>query len=129
MTWPTRKPRTFSFPCLTCSACSANFSSIFSCKLENDILAEIFFLISNLYSSQEDFDMSNFYLNISDYLNPKFKFNLSLAAENYYSMNKYTQVKKVLKEFNDKDSLNILNKEHTATIYKPEPYYYNPYVI
>lgn len=33
------------------------------------------------------------------------------------------------KELNDKDSLNILNKEHTATIYKPEPYYYNPYVI
>ena len=33
------------------------------------------------------------------------------------------------KELNDKDSLNILNKEHIATIYKPEPYYYNPYVI
>ena len=33
------------------------------------------------------------------------------------------------KELNDKDSLNILNKEHTATIYKPEPYYYNPYSI
>ena len=33
------------------------------------------------------------------------------------------------KELNDKESLNILNKEHTATIYKPEPYYYNPYVI
>ena len=82
-----------------------NFSSIFSCKSEQDILAEIFFLISNLYSSQEDFDMSNFYLNISNYLNPKFKFNLSLAAENYYLMNKYTQVKKVLKEFNDKDSI------------------------
>ena len=82
-----------------------NFSSIFSCKSEQDILAEIFFLISNLYSSQEDFDMSNFYLNISNYLNPKFKFNLSLAAENYYLMNKYTQVKKVLKDFNDKDSI------------------------
>ena len=82
-----------------------NFSNIFSCKSEQDILAEIFFLISNLYSSQEDFDMSNFYLNISNYLNPKFKFNLSLAAENYYLMNKYTQAKKVLKEFNDKDSI------------------------
>jgi len=33
------------------------------------------------------------------------------------------------KELNDKDNLNILNKEHTATIYKPEPYYYNPYSI
>ena len=45
------------------------FSNIFSCKSENDILAELFFLISNLYSSQEDFDASNFYLNISNYLN------------------------------------------------------------
>ena len=33
------------------------------------------------------------------------------------------------KELQDKDSLNLFNKEHTATIYKPEPYYYNPYVI
>ena len=33
------------------------------------------------------------------------------------------------KELQDKDNLNLLNKEHTATIYKPEPYYYNPYVI
>ena len=82
-----------------------NFSSIFSCKSENDILAELFFIVSNLYSSQEDYDMSNFYLNISTYLNPKFKFNLSLKAENYYLMNKYTQAEKVLKEFNDKDSI------------------------
>ena len=33
------------------------------------------------------------------------------------------------KELNDKDTLKLLNKDHTATIYKPEPYYYNPYVI
>ncbi len=80
-----------------------NFSKIFSCKSETDILAEIFFLISNLYSSQEEYGMSNFYLYISNYLNPKFKFNLSLAAENYYLMNKEEKVKKVLKKFNDND--------------------------
>ena len=33
------------------------------------------------------------------------------------------------KELNDKDNINLLNKEHKATIYKPEPYYYNPYSI
>ena len=82
-----------------------NFSKIFSCKSETDVLAEIFFLISNLYSSQEDYDMSNFYLNISNYLNPKFKFNLSLAVENYYLMNKDANVKKILKNFNDKDGI------------------------
>ncbi len=82
-----------------------SFSKIFSCKSENDILAEIFFLISNLYSSQEDYNMSNYYLNISNYLNPKFKFNLSLAIENYYLMNKDVEIKKVLKNFNAKDGI------------------------
>ena len=33
------------------------------------------------------------------------------------------------KELQDKGTINLFNKEHTATIYKPEPYYYNPYVI
>ena len=33
------------------------------------------------------------------------------------------------KELNNQDSLNLFNKEHTATIYKPEPYYYNPNII
>ena len=40
--------------------------------------------------------MSNFYLNISNYLNPKFKFNLSLVAENYYFNEKYKECKKNL---------------------------------
>jgi hypothetical protein len=33
------------------------------------------------------------------------------------------------KELQDQESISLLNKDHTATIYKPEPYYYNPYVI
>tara|TARA_B100000073_G_scaffold143748_1_gene118306 strand:- start:895 stop:2577 length:1683 start_codon:yes stop_codon:yes gene_type:complete len=81
------------------------FSNIFSCKSENDILAELFFLISNLYSSQEDFDASNFYLNISNYLNPKFKFNLSLISENYYFAKKDKELIKILKNFNEKDGI------------------------
>ena len=38
--------------------------------------------------------MSNFYLNISNYLNPKFTFNLSLASENYYIMKKDKELEK-----------------------------------
>ena len=82
-----------------------NFQKIFSCNSENDILAEIFFLISNLYSSQDDYTMSNFYLSLSNYLNPKFKFNLSLASENLYLMNKESELKKLIKIFNDKDDV------------------------
>ena len=78
------------------------FNKIFSCNNHNDIVSEFLFLISNLYSSQDDFEKSNFYLNLSNYLNPKFKFNLSLIAENFYLNNEYDKVKKILKDF-DKD--------------------------
>jgi tetratricopeptide (TPR) repeat protein len=78
------------------------FNKIFSCNNHNDIISEFLFLISNLYSSQDDFEKSNFYLNLSNYLNPKFKFNLSLVAENFYLNNEYEKVKKILKDF-DKD--------------------------
>ena len=78
------------------------FNKIFSCNNHNDIISEFLFLISNLYSSQDDFEKSNFYLNLSNYLNPKFKFNLSLVAENFYLNKEYNKVKKILKNF-DKD--------------------------
>ncbi len=81
------------------------FKNYFSCKSENDILSEFFFLISNLFSSQEMFEESNFYLRLSEYLNPKFYFNLSLLVENYYSNNNFDQVKKILKNFDKKDEV------------------------
>ena len=79
------------------------FNKIFSCNNHNDVISEFLFLVSNLYSSQDDFEKSNFYLNLSNYLNPKFKFNLSLVAENFYLNNEYYKVKKVLKNFDKKD--------------------------
>ena len=79
------------------------FKKIFSCSNSNDIVAELFFLVANLYSSQNNYDQSNFYLNISNYLNPKFKFNLSLLAENYYLNEDYVKTKKILKQFNEKE--------------------------
>ena len=80
------------------------FKKIFSCKNFNDVTSEFLFLIANLYSSQNNYDKSNFYLNISHYLNPKFKFNLTLLAENYYLNKDYEKVKKTLEYFNTKDN-------------------------
>ena len=68
----------------------------------NDIIGEFLFLISNLYSSQEDIEKSNFYLNLSNYLNPKFILNSSLVAENFYLNKEYDKAKKVLKNFDKK---------------------------
>ena len=76
---------------------------VFSCKNFNDIISEFLFLISNLYSSQDDFEKSNFYLNLSYFLNPKFKFNLSLVVENHYSNEEYIKAKKILKNFKKDD--------------------------
>ena len=78
------------------------FQKIFSCRNSNDIVSEFFFLVASLYSSQGDYEHSNFYLNISHYLNPKFLFNLSLLAENYYLNGDYSDSKKILKSFDKK---------------------------
>ena len=81
------------------------FKKHFSCKQEADILAEFFFLISNLYSSQGEYKKSNFFLNISNYLNPKFYFNLSLLAENYFVNSNFDLAKKVLEKFDEEDEI------------------------
>ena len=77
--------------------------TVFSCKNHNDLISEFLFLISNLYSTQEDYIKSNFYLYLSNYLNPKFYYNLSLLAENKYSNKEFDRVKKILREFEKKD--------------------------
>ena len=61
-------------------------------------------MISNLYSSQDNFEKSNFYLSLSNFLNPKFKFNLALVAENQYFNQEYAKAKKTLKNFKKEDN-------------------------
>ena len=78
-------------------------NTVFSCKNHNDLISEFLFLISNLYSAQDDYIKSNFYLYLSNYLNPKFYYNLSLLAENQYSNEEFDRVKKILREFEKED--------------------------
>ena len=81
------------------------FEKYFSCYNETDILSEFFFLIANLFSSQEIYEQSNFYLRISEYLNKKFYFNLSLLAENYYLNDNFKYSKIILDKFKNKDDV------------------------
>ena len=81
------------------------FEKIFSCRNSNDIVSELFFLVANLYSAEEDYKKSNFYLNIAYYLNPKFKFNLSLLANNYYLNKDYLKTLEILESFKKKDDV------------------------
>ena len=60
-------------------------------------------MISSLYSSQNNFEKSNFFINLSLYLNPKFIYNFSLISENYYSIKDYKKTKKILRNFKKDD--------------------------
>ncbi|MBD1141058.1 hypothetical protein IDH20_02725 [Pelagibacterales bacterium SAG-MED39] len=82
---------------------SKKLTEVFSCKNHNDLISEFLFLISNLYSSQDDFIKSNFYLNLSNFLNPNFIFNLSLVAENQYFNQEYNKLRATLKKFRKED--------------------------
>ncbi len=79
------------------------FKKIFSCQNHNHVVSEFLFLISNLYSSQDNFKRSNFFLYLSNYLNPEFIYNLSLIAENYYYNEDYKKSQKILKNFSRED--------------------------
>ena len=82
-----------------------DFKSIFSCKNSNDIIGEFLFIISNLYSGEDQINKSNFYFNLSNFLNPKFKFNYALLADNYFQKEEFAKAKKTLKNFGKKNEI------------------------
>ena len=76
--------------------------SFFNCQNLEDNLAEFFYIIANIYSSEQDYQMSNFYIKISLFLNKKFNPNRALLAENFYyqkkkkeSQNEYLSLKSI----------------------------------
>ncbi len=81
------------------------FSEIFSCYNEEDILAEFFFLIANFLAVDENFKKLSFYSNISNFLNPKFYFNLTHLISNYIENKNYEKTKKLLKKFHKEDEI------------------------
>ena len=87
------------------------FNQVFSCKNHNHILSEFLFLISNLYSSQGNFERSNFFLYLSNFLNSKFIYNFSLVVENYYYEKDYENAKKILKNFKKEDNFYYWNRK------------------
>ena len=76
--------------------------SFFNCKNPKDTLAEFFYIMANLFASEKNYPLSNFYLKISFYLNDKFLANQALLAENFYyqgkndlSKNAYNLIKSI----------------------------------
>ena len=68
---------------------------LFDCNKPAHSMAEIFYVLANMYSTQKDYQTSNFYLNISLFLNNKFHPNKILLAENYYLQKKFDKSKEL----------------------------------
>tara|TARA_Y100000590_G_scaffold419091_1_gene520532 strand:+ start:701 stop:2401 length:1701 start_codon:yes stop_codon:yes gene_type:complete len=71
--------------------------NFFNCKKVEDNIAEIFYIIANLYSTEQNYQLSNFYLKLSFLLNEKFYPNKTLLAENLFYQKKYDLSKKTYK--------------------------------
>ena len=67
---------------------------IFDCKNPRDSIAEILYVMANIYSANENFNLSNFYLNLSLFFNNKFLPNKILLAENFFYLKKFELAKK-----------------------------------
>ena len=77
------------------------FNENFLCNNEDNLLSEFFFLISNLYSTDENYTLSEFYLKISNYLNPNFYFNTILEVDNLYVNEQYIKAQNTLDKLPD----------------------------
>ena len=67
----------------------------FNCKNKNHVIAEIIYIASNALSSQDFYQLSNFYLNLAKYLNSNFQIFDTLMAENFYNINDYKKAKEI----------------------------------
>ena len=76
---------------------SKKVKNFFNCENPKNSMAEFFYVIANLYNSQKNYQLSNFYLKISLFLNEKFTPNKTLLAENFYYQKKYNKAKDAYK--------------------------------
>ena len=67
----------------------------FNCNDENHVIAEFLYIAANALSSQSIYPLSNFYLNLSKYLNENFQAFDILKAENFYNSGDFLAAKKI----------------------------------
>jgi len=81
---------------------NGKYENNFNCQNLSHIVAEIFYITANALSSQRIYKLSNFYLNLSKYLNNDFHSFDTLLAENFYEIDNFVQAKKIYKETSKK---------------------------
>ena len=70
----------------------------FTCREASNILGEIFYAFANALATQENYQLSNFYVGLSKYLNSNFSSYDGLLAENFIRLKKYDEAEKIYKK-------------------------------
>ena len=78
------------------------YKNNFNCQNLSHVVAEILYITANALSSQNIYTFSNFYLNLSKYLNKDFNSIDTLLAENFYKIDNFKQAKKIYGEIEKK---------------------------
>ena len=81
------------------------FNNQFNCKDSTHVIAEIFYIVANGLSSQQNYLASNFYLNLAKYLNPNFVSYEVQYAENFYRIEEYAEAKNIYEEIKKNGSI------------------------
>ena len=77
----------------------------FDCGKQEHVIAEILYITANALASQRIYPTSNFYLNLSKYLNQDFRIFDTLLAENFLNTDDFTQAKKIFQEISNYGSV------------------------
>ncbi len=90
----------------------------FNCQNVSNVVAEILYIAANALSSQKIYTHSNFYLNVSKYLNKEFYSFNTLLAENYYKSGNTKYAEKIFKKMAKKgDAFSWYSSKQIASIY------------
>ncbi len=79
--------------------------SNFNCQNISHVAAEVLYISANALSSQYIYESSNFYLNLSKYLNDDFYSFDTLLAENYYKTKNFDKAKKIYNKVGKKGKI------------------------
>ena len=93
---------------------------IFNFNNPNHLIAEFFYLLANYYASDGEYKISNFYLNLSLFLNPNFIYNNLLLAENYFMLDNYIESKNIYSIFDSQNPTYYWYSKKRLAIIKSE---------
>ena len=95
--------------------------SIFNCKNEAHVSAEILYITANALSAQSIYPLSNFYLNLAKFLNEDFHSYDTLLAENFYKIENFNEAKKIYNSLSKKgEAYSWYSAKQLARIYLQE---------